>query len=91
MTATEKLLEQFQSEQAAQIENFKTVLEIVKTQDRKIKELTKERDAAIADIESMILNVKSNITCRYCKHYANISGCKALMNEDCEPEWRGIK
>lgn len=90
MQPIEKLLEQFQSEQAAQIESFKAVLEIVKAQDGKIKELIKERDAAIKDIESMILNVKSNAACRYCKYFLEFDKCEALVfDEGCKPKWRG--
>lgn len=90
MQPIEKLLEQFQSEQAAQIESFKAILDIVKAQDGKIKELTKECDAAIKDIESIILNVKSNTACRYCKYFLEFDKCQPLVfDEGCQPKWRG--
>ena len=84
--AIEKLLTQFENDQAAQITYFKTAIEIIKAQEAKIQEITRERDAAIKDIESLILNVNNNISCRYCKYYSDISNCKVLMNEKCEPK-----
>lgn len=55
-----------------------------------IKELIKKRDTAIADIESMILNVKSDAACRYCKYFLEFDKCEALVfDEGCKPKWRG--
>lgn len=81
----------YKKKQADAYETLEKALHTLQQVYDKSGEIEKERDAAIADIESMMQNVNSNIVCRWCKHYCDASQCEFLTGEDCKPEWRGAQ
>ena len=51
-----------------------------------------ERDAAINDLEHLMLVVNSGECCMMCKHdHEHLTGPCAGQSTRCDPEWRGIK
>ena len=57
-----------------------------------LKQVKEERDAAVADLEHLMLVVNSGECCMMCKHdHEHLTGPCAGQSTRCEPEWRGPK
>ena len=54
------------------------------------EQVKRERDAAVADLEHLMLVVNAGECCMMCKHdHEHLTGPCAGQSTRCEPEWRG--
>ena len=57
-----------------------------------LEQAKRERDAAVADLEHLMLVFNSGECCMMCKHdHEHLTGPCAGTSTRCEPEWRGLK
>ena len=55
-----------------------------------LEQVKRERDAAVADLEHLMLVVNAGECCMMCKHdHEHLTGPCAGQSTRCEPEWRG--
>ena len=71
-------------------------LSTLRAENEKMQEelarVTEERDAAINDLEHLMLVVNSGECCKMCKHdHEHLTGPCAGQSTRCDPKWRGIK
>ena len=68
---------------------YKSVEEVKKLR-AELEQVKQERDAAVTDLERLMLVVNSGECCMMCKHdHEHLTGPCAGQSTRCEPKWRG--